>query len=78
MMFSADINECATNNGGCNDTCENTPGSYQCKCMTGGYALAEDGHSCFMAQTCSDLEEKPNNGNLRCTRYEEFNGVTCG
>ena len=40
-----DINECATNNGGCAQTCNNTVGSYQCSCGT-GYTLNSDGHAC--------------------------------
>jgi len=32
-----DINECLTNNGGCdsNAICANTPGSYSCACKSG-------------------------------------------
>ena len=30
-----DINECDTNNGGCNDICINTQGSYHCICSDG-------------------------------------------
>ena len=41
----ADINECATNNGGCAQICNNTAGSYQCSCRM-GYTLNSDGHSC--------------------------------
>ena len=40
-----DINECNTNNGGCDDTCINTIGSYYCQCDT-GYSLNSDGHTC--------------------------------
>ena len=42
------MDECATNNGHgpCDQTCINTPGSYQCGC-TIGYALADDGRSCI-------------------------------
>ena len=34
-MFYIDINECLTDNGGCNYTCTNIPGSYLCDCSTG-------------------------------------------
>ena len=42
------MDECATNNGHgpCDQTCINTPGSYQCGC-TIGYALAANGRSCI-------------------------------
>ncbi|KAK3584841.1 hypothetical protein CHS0354_005699 [Potamilus streckersoni] len=30
-----DIDECNTNNGGCNQICNNSPGSYQCQCNPG-------------------------------------------
>nr|XP_006818543.1 PREDICTED: fibrillin-3-like [Saccoglossus kowalevskii] len=42
----SDINECLNNNGGCEQICENTQGSYVCHCHP-GYGLANDGHSCF-------------------------------
>jgi len=41
-----DINECLTNNGGCNVTlgiCSNTPGSRTCACKTG---YSGDGFTC--------------------------------
>lgn len=30
-----DIDECATDDGGCENTCTNTPGSFKCSCPTG-------------------------------------------
>lgn len=30
-----DINECEFNNGGCQSTCNNTAGSYECSCDAG-------------------------------------------
>ena len=40
-----DINECANNNGGCSDHCNNNPGSYSCACRQ--YAdLGPDGRHC--------------------------------
>ena len=41
----ADINECATYNGACDDFCTNTDGSYTCFCSS-GYQLESDGHNC--------------------------------
>ena len=41
-----DVNECNSNNGGCEDECVNTPGSYYCECDDSGYHLDSDDHSC--------------------------------
>ena len=40
-----DTNECANNNGGCDQTCNNTDGSYECQCND-GYYLDDDNHGC--------------------------------
>ena len=40
-----DINECATNNGGCSQVCLNTEGSYSCDCYP-GYELGFNNHTC--------------------------------
>ena len=40
-----DINECDTDNGGCNHTCIDSIGSYNCSCDI-GYILAADNHGC--------------------------------
>ena len=42
----ADVNECATNNGGCDHYCNDTFGSFGCSCMD-GYSLSGDGQSCI-------------------------------
>ena len=45
FVFSpADINECLTDNGGCEDACTNTEGSRQCSCTNGDLNI--DGTSC--------------------------------
>ena len=44
-IVAADINECNINNGGCSDICENTVGSYQCRCNQ-GFVLQSDGQTC--------------------------------
>lgn len=38
----SDVDECATNNGGCAQVCSNTLGSFSCSCAA-GYVLASDG-----------------------------------
>ena len=42
---NADVDECATGNGGCLQYCTNTPGSYNCNC-TLGFALSADDRTC--------------------------------
>ena len=35
LHFILDINECEINNGGCDQKCLNTAGTYQCDCFEG-------------------------------------------
>ena len=44
----ADKNECAYQNGGCQDKCVNLGGSYRCECSSG--FLQADGKSCGSTQ----------------------------
>ena len=44
-FFSIDIDECATDNGGCQATCTNEIGSYFCSCPV-GYRLDPNVHDC--------------------------------
>uniref|UniRef100_A0A914SFM9 EGF-like domain-containing protein n=1 Tax=Parascaris equorum TaxID=6256 RepID=A0A914SFM9_PAREQ len=44
-MLVSDMNECGVDNGGCEQLCENTPGSFQCSCKP-GYILTYDGKTC--------------------------------
>lgn len=44
-LISSDIDECQDKNGGCEHTCENTLGSFECSCRD-GYILAEDKLAC--------------------------------
>ena len=46
ILVYADINECASNNGGCSDGCNNTKGSYYCTCSS-GYELSGDNVTCI-------------------------------
>ena len=43
--YYTDINECNTNNGGCEHTCTNVDGSNICSCDE-GYTLDSNGNSC--------------------------------
>ena len=45
FSFLIDVNECATNNGGCDQICNNTKGSYECNCRS-GFLLSSDKHKC--------------------------------
>nr|XP_034356451.1 EGF-like and EMI domain-containing protein 1 isoform X1 [Arvicanthis niloticus] len=47
-----DINECAVDNGGCQDRCCNTIGSYYCVCQA-GQKLEEDGRGCEDVNECA-------------------------
>ena len=46
IIIFTDINECDSDNGGCNHTCHNEIGSFHCECYD-GYLLAEDGFLCI-------------------------------
>ncbi|XP_022091514.1 sushi, von Willebrand factor type A, EGF and pentraxin domain-containing protein 1-like [Acanthaster planci] len=51
-----DVNECESDNGGCAQSCHNTPGFFLCSCFS-GFALQPDGHSCNevpLVITCPD------------------------
>ena len=41
----SDIDECVFDDGGCNQTCTDTTGSYYCSCDE-GYKLNNDSHGC--------------------------------
>ena len=45
FFHNTDINECLENNGGCQQVCNNIPGSLQCSCKP-GYELDTDGINC--------------------------------
>ena len=45
IFIMTDINECNTNNGGCNQTCVNEVGTYHCECKV-GFLLDDDAHGC--------------------------------
>ncbi|KAL8617136.1 hypothetical protein ACOMHN_014306 [Nucella lapillus] len=53
-----DVDECLTNNGGCEDVCLNKRGSYVCRCERRGRRLAKDGHSCDDIDECERYKNK--------------------
>ncbi|KAL2088827.1 hypothetical protein ACEWY4_015726 [Coilia grayii] len=51
--YCLDIDECEeSNNTVCDHVCENTPGSFHCRCLS-GYILAPDQHSCILTHNLS-------------------------
>ena len=45
ILYSADIDECQTDNGGCAQNCVNTEGSHKCSCYN-GFEMTSDGYTC--------------------------------
>ena len=82
-MICADIDECATNNGGCTQTCTNTIGDFMCSCRPGydepnpnqcvGKTLLHMRNTLLLslslheAQSCSPTLMAPQNGSMSCT-----------
>lgn len=67
-----DLDECATNNGGCDQLCVNTAGGYRCECRA-GYAPTPAG-------TCEDVDECQRNGggcSHECVNYPGGYHCTC-
>ncbi|HEY0252997.1 MAG TPA: MYXO-CTERM sorting domain-containing protein [Kofleriaceae bacterium] len=63
-MVCADIDECATANGGCSEACANTDGSFTCSCTGSHEQLTADDKSCECTAgfqiangTCADIDE---------------------
>ncbi|XP_070570924.1 signal peptide, CUB and EGF-like domain-containing protein 1 [Ptychodera flava] len=81
-----DVDECLTNNGGCDHSCINNRGSYSCVCQV-GYILAIDAHSCVDADECIESNGGCDHvcdntaGSFRCSCREGFildeNGSSC-
>ncbi len=45
IFYCTDVNECQSNNGNCQHTCQNTVGSFSCGCNS-GFILASNGQTC--------------------------------
>ena len=52
-----DVNECATNNGGCEQVCTNLPGMYKCECNTGFVKDSANDKKCVGEQLTIVLHE---------------------
>ena len=46
MVCLADVDECAEGNGGCQQSCVNMMGSYECHCRE-GFFLSDNQHTCI-------------------------------
>ena len=46
VLLFVDINECKVNNGGCDEKCINTIGSFFCKCNFDGHKMIKGKTSC--------------------------------
>ena len=53
-----DVDECATNNGGCAQVCNNAAGTFACACND-GYVLNADSASCDDVDECSGVDCGP-------------------
>ena len=72
-----DINECSDNNGGCSQSCTNTPGSYYSNCGN-GYSLDIDGHNCTGIDISNDISCKYYLSDVNeCTGYNGGCEHTC-
>ena len=57
MMMVSDVDECRAHNGGCSTLCQNTVGSFECRCHR-GYHLKPDQRTCegsLLANHCQTL-----------------------
>lgn len=56
LFVSTDKDECSKDNGGCQQDCVNTFGSYECQCRS-GFVLHDNKHDCKEGKTCIEGEE---------------------
>ncbi|KAK3609861.1 hypothetical protein CHS0354_015052 [Potamilus streckersoni] len=72
-----DIDECSTTNGGCEQTCQNTQGSYQCSCFS-MFRIQSNGKTCKDIDECeeslSDCDHicLNTNGSYNCSCFPGF------
>ncbi|XP_078585661.1 oncoprotein-induced transcript 3 protein-like [Branchiostoma floridae x Branchiostoma japonicum] len=66
-----DIDECAIGTSGCSQLCENTEGSYYCRCAS-GYQLGSDNH------TCTDINECEGGDDICASIYSNCVNVAGG
>ncbi|ETN59950.1 hypothetical protein AND_008443 [Anopheles darlingi] len=80
----SDINECLENNGGCEQSCTNKPGSYECSCEPGLQIDTLNGHTCIEHTTPSmlwyDINEcllRNGHGPCQDTCVNSWGGYSC-
>ena len=54
VVRSADIDECVERTAGCEQSCENSNGSFVCSC-SGGYTLNQDNATCTIGKSPDDV-----------------------
>ena len=52
LMLFPDVDECLSDNGGCDHNCTNTEGSFECSCLK-GFLLDSNMTSCSDIDECS-------------------------
>ena len=72
VQHSTDINECLTDNGGCDHICVNTQASHECLCNT-SYMLTADNRTCVPIVTEQSYMLKEPIGRINAS---EFPGTT--
>ncbi|CAN8032732.1 unnamed protein product, partial [Ixodes persulcatus] len=74
-----DVDECRTNNGGCQESCVNTLGSFFCRCTSPLSYLAADGKNCVYTLAKRQLLNPCDERNGGCQYNCSWNGikVTC-
>ena len=77
LYTDTNVNECATNNGGCAHTCTDTEGSFTCSCRS-GFVLASNGLDCNGEEgkegRGGGREEEEREGERRVKKGEEEKG----
>ncbi|CAN8006556.1 unnamed protein product, partial [Ixodes hexagonus] len=75
----SDVDECEVNNGGCEERCINTFGSFRCQCTSTDTTLAADGKRCEYTRVKQQTENPCDVGSGGCNHKCSWNGikVTC-
>lgn len=56
IIIGLDIDECHIGNGGCEQRCTNSAGSYECSCYNGYYRDDIDVHHCIGTTVTTDIK----------------------
>lgn len=71
-----DVDECLAANGGCDHTCQNSAGSFQCFCRR-GFRLDEDRQSCIREYQQSCWTEQASRNHARNMLLENLSNCCC-